>query len=148
VESQAQAKQGNFENVHSSIQINGTYEYVGGIVGVISNGTSIANAYYSGTITSQTGSNGSIGGIVGKTDTGSILRNVNSAVMINTSGMYVGGIVGYANGSLDVENSTSTYEITAHNYVGGLIGYTNSGTYGAIELTNSYGRGNFSTCEG
>jgi hypothetical protein len=139
---------GSFENVHSSIQINGTFEYVGGILGVISNDTSIANAYYSGTITSQTSANGSIGGIVGKTDTGSILRNVNSAVSINTSGSYVGGIVGYAYGSLDLENSTSTYEINAYNYVGGLIGYTNSGTYGAIELTNSYGRGNFSICEG
>ena len=139
---------GNFENVHSTIQINGTNEYVGGIVGVISNNTSISNAYYSGTITSQTSANGSIGGIVGKADTGSILQNVNSAVTINTSGMYVGGIVGYAYGSLDVENSTSTYEINAHNYVGGLIGYTNSLTPGAIELTNSFGRGSLSSCEG
>ncbi len=139
---------GNFENVHSTVQIKGTYEYVGGIVGIISNNTSIANAYYSGTITSQTFANGSIGGIAGKTDTGSILRNVNSVATINTSGLNVGGIVGYAYGSLDVENSTGTYEITAYNYVGGLIGYTNTGTPGAIQLTNSYGRGNFSTCEG
>lgn len=139
---------GNFEYVHSNALLKGTYEYVGGIVGVASSSTSISNAYYSGTITSQTFANGSIGGIVGKADTGSILRNVNSAVSINTSGSYVGGIVGNAYGSLDLDNSTSTYEINAHNYVGGLIGYTNSPTSGAIDLTNSFGRGNFSTCEG
>ncbi|MBE6553932.1 MAG: hypothetical protein E7666_06270, partial [Ruminococcaceae bacterium] len=63
-----------------------------------------------------------------------------------TSGnAYVGGLVGYASGSIAIENCYSTCNVSGegvNSYTGGLVGGSDSS--GKITITNSYNTGNVS----
>ena len=62
-----------------------------------------------------------VGGIVGRAD-GTVIRNVSYAGRVD--GMRdVGGIVGYALGSSEIQNVCNTGAITGNEKVGGIVGY-------------------------
>ena len=88
-----------FTNNENTKNINGSGNYVGGLVGYISSDT-----YWGGYATYLTISSCSNSGII----------NGNN---------YTGGIVGYADKLSQITSSTNTTDITGGNYVGGYIGY-------------------------
>jgi len=128
-------------NAYSGVNIYGAGN-TGGLVGAIFNvgtGSTIANSYSNGSVTSSSG--GSLGGLVGAVDTNGVIRNSYSSA--NVTGYLpaidgVGGLVGWFNGST-ISNSYSTGSVYgSRDNVGGLIGYViNSGAI----ISNSYSTG-------
>ncbi len=104
--------------------------YVGGVAGVINDGT-VENSYNTGTVTGRT----DVGGMVGKLD-GTITNSYNAGTVTGTSSN-VGGVVG-SNYNI-VTNSYNTGSVSSNgSYVGGVVGYN----YNIV--TNSYNTGTVS----
>lgn len=60
---------------------------------------------------------------------GATIKNVGVTSSSITGGNYVGGLVGYAQGTTSITNSSfQGTSVTGKNYVGGLVGYVASGT--------------------
>ena len=97
--------------------------HVGGIVGGMSNGSSVNYCYAAVNVTGQE----SVGGIVGKINYGSPVKNCCAAG--NVSGiLYVGGLVGAGPGI--ISPCYATGDVSGVDYVGGVIGTGNpSHTY-------------------
>lgn len=104
---------------------------VGGLLGS-TNGTSISNAYNTGSVSAI---NGGAGGLVGYH-----IGSIESAYTTgNVSGSYyVGGLVGI-NAYSRVSNVYTTGSVTGSMYVGGLAGYNDEGS-----ITNAYAAGSVS----
>lgn len=85
-------------------------QIVGGIVGEATNGTTIKNCYYSGSIGSVDNISCTIGGIVGEMSGGGGIYNCYNSATINNSG---GGIVGrcYTNESSATINIANCYNV-------------------------------------
>ena len=74
-----------------------------------------------------TGTGNQIGGLVGRTELGTIQDNwVTSKV---TGNNYIGGIAGFHNRATIVENVIDYSEVTGNQYVGGAIGYLGDYSY-------------------
>lgn len=106
---------------HSSATVNGQAA-VGGLVGL--NEGKIKNSYATGQVT---GTRDTVGGLIGYTDTDSVLENVYATG--NVAGtLYVGGLIGYAGtGALGLDQLSATGNVTGRSSVGGLIGYVEAG---------------------
>ncbi|MFO0439789.1 MAG: filamentous hemagglutinin N-terminal domain-containing protein [Betaproteobacteria bacterium] len=117
-------------NSYASGAVSGV-NYVGGLVGYA--GNSISYSYASGTVT---GSGSRVGGLAGRAD---VISNSHASGAVSGSGsftFYVGGLVGYANGSINISYASGTVTGSG-DYVGGLVGSTNSSTL----ISNSYASG-------
>ena len=105
--------------------------HTGILVGHAEN-SQISNAYTSGTVTSN---GNQIGGLVGMLKD-STATNVYSTADVNGA-RYVGGLIGYSDGSI-IEKAFATGKVTAPNgQVGGLIG----GMFNGGTVKNSYATG-------
>ena len=100
--------------------------FVGALVGDTTGGTTIANAYATGSVSGHQ----YIGGLVGTNTNSSTIKN--SYAVVNVDGFeIVGGLVA-TNGSSIIENSYASGTVTGTNYLGGLYGFS-AGT-----ITNSH----------
>ena len=113
--------------------------YVGGLVGIARDSSSITNSYATGSVTA-TGSNAYVGGLVGIARDSSSITNSYATGSVTGTGNYanVGGLVGCASSS-NITNSYATGSVTAtvsNVYVGGLVGCASSSN-----ITNSYATG-------
>lgn len=133
----ADAFAGTFDgNGHTISGLNGSNGLFGSV-----NGATIKNLKVEGTIS---GASANVGGIVGKTQTGTKIENcaftgsVSSTSTGNTAG--VGGIVGKVNaGTLTVTNCANHATVTATNGCpGGIVGYAGSNK---ITISNCYNDG-------
>ena len=122
---------------HSTGAVSGN-DYVGGLVGY-NDMAGISNSYSTGTVTG----NSEVGGLVGHTD-GSITNAHSTGAVSGNS--YVGGLAGYNFGT--ISDSYSTGAVSGNTHVGGLVGYnmssiTNSNATGTITGTgtDSFGIG-------
>lgn len=99
-------------------------EFVGGIVGYISNGqtalTSINGSYNTGIIISK---KGIVGGIVGKHNSGKIDSNYNLGEIRITKGDNIGGIAGISNG--EISSCYAICDLLGDGFVGGIVGKGN-----------------------
>ena len=104
-------------------------QYVGGIAGIIKNGTiTITDSNNTGTIYARSGFVGGIVGNVAPSDAaGAIIRNCkNTATSFTANGENIGGILGKneADKLLTIDNCHNTSIINvAQKWVGGLVGY-------------------------
>ncbi|MEH3105095.1 MAG: YDG domain-containing protein [Sphingomonas phyllosphaerae] len=106
---------------HSSATVNGQAT-VGGLVGL--NEGKIKNSYATGQVT---GTRDTVGGLIGYTDTNSVLETVYATGNV-AGAMYVGGLIGYAGtGALGLDQLSATGNVTGRSSVGGLIGYVEAG---------------------
>ncbi len=132
------AAAGTVKNLRVDADISTSSGVIGGIAN--NNYGTIENCLVSGSVTGNTGtysSNGTIGGIVGRSMTDSIIRGcVNLAAVKNAYQNYadssaVGGIVGYTYGLVESCYSmgavSSTAKTASSPGVGGLIGKVNTG---------------------
>lgn len=110
-----------------------------GLFGFV-NGATIKNLKVEGTIS---GASANVGGIVGKTQTGTKIENcaftgsVSSTSTSRTAG--VGGIVGKVNnGSLTITNCYNTANVTSSKNAGGILGYV---TAADTTIKNSFNTG-------
>ncbi len=83
-------------------EINGGAKYTGGIVGA--SGGSVANSINSATITGADYIGGIIGSNVSGYNMGDVINCVSSG-MVNATGEYIGGVVGYSNGRGKIEGN-------------------------------------------
>jgi filamentous hemagglutinin family protein len=79
-------------------------------------------------------------GLFGQTSSGSTIRDVGRLGGSVNGSDYVGGLVGYNNGT--IINAYATVSVTGNNYVGGLVGY-NNGT-----IINAYATGSVTGTSG
>lgn len=130
---------GTFDgNGHTISGLNGS----NGLFGFV-NGATIKNLKVEGTVS---GSSANVGGIVGKTQTGTRIENcafTGSVKSTSTSSTaVVGGIVGKVNtGSLTITNCYNTANITGGKNAGGILGY--SGAAGT-KIENCFNTGTIS----
>ncbi len=125
-----------FDNIKipETMRVNGTINYIGGIIGYGTNVT-IKNSYSKAPVTGNTSSYGNVGGLAGHM-VGSI---TNSYASGNVTGCdSVGGLVGYASNVITITESYASGNITGRNTLGGLVGYLNSGA----TISRSYSSGN------
>ena len=127
----------------SATEVSG-YDYVGGIAGAATPGSSI---YSYITINGSVTGNNYVGGMIGHLSTSSSVQTDNITSTANVSGVtYVGGILGFASAKTDSKlyNASVCAEITGDYYVGGLIGKTTNVTIdnctneGSTVIANSY----------
>lgn len=142
------AANGTVKNLRVDADISTSSGAIGGIVN--NNYGTIENCLVSGSVTGNTGtysSSGTIGGLVGRSMTDSVIRGcVNLAAVKNAYQMYadnsaVGGIVGYTYGMVESCYSmgavSSTAKTASSPGVGGLIGKVNTGA----EVKSCYAAG-------
>lgn len=112
-----------------------TLQFIGGITGVISDGT-IINSYNNGLISVQNGTGGTlyIGGIVGSTPSTNHIGNIDNCFNcneLNATGtvelLYFGGIVGHSRNTIKNDynsgNIVSNVTVTgSYNTVGAIVG--------------------------
>ena len=130
---------GTFDgNGHTISGLNGS----NGLFGFV-NGATIKNLKVEGTIS---GTSANVGGIVGKTQTGTRIENCTFAGNIKStstgSSAGVGGIVGKVNtGSLTITNCYNTANVTSGKNAGGILGYSSAA---GTKITNSFNTGTIS----
>ena len=112
---------------------------VGGLVG---SGGTVSNSYATGSVTG-TGSNSSVGGLVGG-NSGTVSNSYATGSVTGTgNNSYVGGLVGENSGYYGtVSNSYATGSVTGtgnYSSVGGLVG--ENSRYGTPTISNSYATG-------
>ena len=125
--------------------------FIGGITGNISsNGGTIENCGVSGSITSSN----HIGGLVGTRNSGgtAIIKQCWASIDINATGSsskYVGGIIGWAGGSIDILDCffSGIFQSSSSKTFGGVAGFFN-GNFGAVNIVRSYSTGTFSSAIG
>ncbi|MBP7053219.1 MAG: hypothetical protein KBE65_19605 [Phycisphaerae bacterium] len=112
------------------VNVAGSGNDVGGLVGYSTPGTSVVSSYSSGSVSGA----GDVGGLVGYSG-GSITSSHSSGSVSGGSGEYapVGGLVGYNSGSLTTSHSTSS--VSGVSMVGGLVG----SNYGSLTMSYSAG---------
>ena len=112
-----------FENVTNDGEVTGRFNDVGGIVGYVYDGVSIADANNSGTIENDIDV---VGGIVGYVDRGVSITGVDNTGEIkgrNGVGGIVGTIYGSVYSNVSVENVTNGSAVTGiGSNVGGIVG--------------------------
>jgi len=123
--------------------IKSTNEYTGSITGFIQNGE-ISNVYNKGTVSGKK----ITGGVLGRNDKNSIIKNCYNTGTIIGDGQFIAGIVGY-NGS--IEKNYPYYSIIKNCYNAGIVNGTldsggiAGGNYGKIE--KNYNLGNINSSQ-
>ncbi len=134
-----------FKNIGlEKVNVIGTSQYIGGLIGRVSNGI-IANCYVTGDVTGDKtgGSLGPhidyadyVGGLIGRGEANTQISNCYSSAEV-FGGTYIGGLIGSNNGN--ISDSYTTGKVTGYGYdaggAGGLAG-TSSG-----DITNCYATG-------
>ena len=114
---------GSFTNVSAAGAVNvADNSIVGGLVGVLSEGGTLANSKAQNTLVASSGANSVVGGIVGVNE-GSISDTTSTAPVSGTSDSYIGGVTGINLGS--ITGSSSDPDISGSggdNFVGGIAG--------------------------
>ena len=108
------------------------YNYVGGVVGFVSNNSTVENCYNTGSVS---GSRNSVGGVVGSTNINNIIKNCYNTGSVSGS-KFAGGVVGYAFISSTVINCYNTGSVSGDEGTGGVVGRANAST-----VTNCYNTG-------
>ncbi len=130
-------------NSYATGSVEGTGNYVGGLVGAVWFNTvwscTITNSYATGSVKGRF----NVGGLVGYNYYNGIITNSYAAGSVEGTGNYVGGLVGDNAGS--ITNSYATGSVKGRFNVGGLVGYnyyngiiTNSYAAGSVEGTGNY----------
>ena len=121
------------ENSYATGSVEGTGR-VGGLVGVANTKSVIKNSYAEGSVTG----NESVGGLVGRAED-STIENSYATVSVKGSGVFshVGGLVGEAFKSTNINNSYAIGSVEGKNEVGGLVGWAGRN----IVISNSYATG-------
>jgi hypothetical protein len=104
---------------------------VGGLVGATQNSTLI-NCFATGAIVSVSTTDAYAGGLVGSMSGGSITGSFTAGSVQGVED-YVGGLVGYASGS--ISSVFSSANVSGTSYVGGITGYGNSTNITAAYVT-------------
>ena len=92
--------------VVADLSLTASYQYFGGVAGYLASSGEISNCVVTGTISGE---------------------NYTAGTYVDAWGSYVGGIVGYSEGTVTNCTSTCTIEKTIE-YVGGIVGQCKSGT--------------------
>ena len=110
----------------------GTDCCIGGIVGVLNNGSILQNSSAAINVTSAVGR---VGGAVGSLEAGGAVQGVSASGNVSAPGQsYVGGLVGSA--TSDISDGYATGAVSGGSNVGGFLGYAAVGT-----ISNSYSTG-------
>ena len=117
--------------VLEDIKVTGKGNYVGGLVGVADQNTTISNSYATGSVTGSS----AVGGLVGYAQSSTTISNSYSTGSV-TGGTYSGGLVGWAHKST-INNSYATGSVEGTERVGGLVGQSQIGA----KISNSYAIG-------
>jgi len=114
---------GSFTNITATNAVNAGHDsIVGGLVGVLTEGGTVANSTAHNTIVASSGSNSIIGGVVGFNE-GTISGTTSTAPVSGTSDSYIGGITGINLGL--ITGSSTDPAITGSggsNFIGGIAG--------------------------
>ena len=123
--------QGTIEDCHADVTVNGSQQYVGGLVG-FNNQWSINNSSSSGTVNGTT----DVGGLVGRNGgiTATISNSHSTATVDGSSN--VGGLAGFNNDGT-IEKTYSTGEVSGSTNIGGLVGFSGWGTSAVIRYSYS-----------
>ncbi len=131
---------------------------VGGIVGYSNGNITIKNCSNEGTVTNKKGS--FVGGILGRDNTESnktiVLDSHNTGLVSSNKEegniVYIGGIIGLVNGTVEIEKCYNSGEIkneknefpeeASEMGVGGLIGFLRNGDKSVSKIINSYNTNN------
>jgi hypothetical protein len=152
-------------NVSSTGAIEGTGNYIGGIVGInsssninnsFSTATVVGKIYVGGLIggnsqssISESYATGSLsgtsymGGLIGNNSTNGNINKTYATGNIVATGTNAGGLIGYNTTNCNIDLSYSSGSVTASGYAGGFIAYNHaSNSSGACNITNCYSKGN------
>jgi filamentous hemagglutinin family protein len=114
---------GDFTNVSASGAVNAGHDsIVGGLVGLLFEGSTVANSSAQNTLVASSGANSIIGGVVGVNE-GTISNTTSSAPVSGTSGSYIGGIAGINLGLVTGSATDPAISGTSGtNFIGGIAG--------------------------
>lgn len=138
-----------FDNNHSSMTITGEYS-LGGLIGYFENSNweylpvpeLVSNSSFTGSVTGVSSEYG-VGGLIGEMYAYNffIQKSYSSAPVVG--GEYVGGLIGYAEGNIIIDDSYSSGAVTGtYSSIGGMIGYAyGDDDIAPILIRNSYATG-------
>ena len=119
------------DNSYSTVDVTGTGNSIGGLVGSNNASSEIGNSYSTGDVMG----NDELGGLVGLNESNSAIESSYATGNV-TGNDELGGLVGKSDSS-DIENSYATGNVTGNDKLGGLVGLNDNSS--AIE--NSYATG-------
>jgi trimeric autotransporter adhesin len=118
--------QARFSTSHATGNVTGSGNNVGGLVGKNSEAT-LSGSYATGSVSGASYVGGLVGYNIGTSGSASVVSTSYAAGRASGTGNYVGGLVGYNGNQATVTTSYATGQVTGASYVGGLVGY-NMGT--------------------
>ncbi|KAL9950521.1 hypothetical protein ACROYT_G043030 [Oculina patagonica] len=132
---------GRIYNSYVTGQVLGTYDYVGGLVGLSDTVSRITDSYAAAKVSGQS----AVGGLVGKLYQGTIQNcyatgTVSGIGKTTGTANQIGGLVGGHYGT--ILSSYATGDVLGRRYIGGLVGFSGSGHH--VKINNSYATGNVS----
>ncbi len=127
-----------------SVRVTATTSYAGGLVGHISQVTSVTSCTVDSASVTATTSHA--GGLIGKNE--STINSCSATrVVVGCGGQYAGGLLGHNTGAVS-NSKVDTVTATGNQYVGGLVGYTDATTISKccvnsaiVTATNQYAGG-------
>ncbi|NVJ53844.1 MAG: filamentous hemagglutinin N-terminal domain-containing protein [Campylobacteraceae bacterium] len=121
----------------STMNINGgtTNLMAGGLVGQLSSSGSITNSYSTGAITGHSFLGGLVGWTSGTNDDIITISNSYFEGLLNTSGFFVGGLIGYSLNTQINDSHSIVSILKGTNSLGGLIGRMSN-----TQINNSYSK--------
>lgn len=125
---------GSISDSYAAVDVKGSRDRVGGLVGGGQLGSIIVRSYATGRVDGTSpGYYGGTGGLAGG-GCGSLADSY--AIGSVNGGDYVGGLVGYMQDGDSITNSSATGSVNGSHYVGGLVGIMWAGS-----ITNSFSTG-------
>lgn len=111
----------------SGLRVNGNYQYVG-LFGLTSSGATVSNVNINDSIliSTYTGNNNYVGGILGNASSSVSITNCSCYALLQ--GANVGGILGYTSSSSLISECKFTGRIIGANSCGGIVGFTRGGS--------------------
>ncbi len=89
---------GGVANCYAASAVTGKGDQVGGVAGKVNSG-SVTNCYATGTVTCK-GTGNNVGGVAGYVATDGVVTNCYTISTINATGLYIGGVAGFAYGNV------------------------------------------------
>ena len=107
-------------NCYNTGSVESSGHHVGGVAGYADYAT-ITNCYNTGNVTSTATSFSYVGGVVGRAS-GATITNCYNTGSVESSGYYVGGVVGIAYSNTTITNCYNAGSVSGSSGVGGVVG--------------------------
>ncbi len=128
---------GDFDGNNKTITLNINGIKYCGLFGNVGAGANIHDLVLEGSVISSEGTSAALAGCVNAGTDGAAIKNITNNATVSSTGLRVGGIVGYIDGSATIKDCVNNGKVSVSSYgVGGIVGFSNGSQTYPISLVD------------